>query len=874
MSSCADHKNISSYEEGEDSCYESDGEFDVYSDVEFDEVVCDGDREIERTQAQIFDDAVEDDEMKISARLQHPDSMNCIRPAREIPSKADQDVWLKSLIDGEKLSLAKTAAVPVIESWWKVCLVKLKRKRLIEIEIEHSREVSQWLSLHRGSRGFSQLAPLMRTFAETYNEMIMKKKQHSLIKAAINERLRMIIVGSDAKKAAVKASIAGRKAGKARALAKQGMNKKTAWHQARNNNSLVFKEKEEKWSKEGEGKRVQRKEKQWKAARAAEEYAARIGPIVKKTEIPLIVETELTDEQRAAERDEMKNALALINRQCVEMSSIREKREADEEKVKADTENAKEKAKEEKAKEAAEFVTVMSRKKKITVTLGFKGLKEQAIERRKDTDSTYNERCNAFEVMADKTKIEETLKFTSICRSVISKKKCYHKDCRFAHKLEDLAQKDCTWGGSCKFVKKVPGGQYRNAKFGRSGKTCSFWHPGESKHGFCGRVGLKYTIPSCAPCAPVVSSPVSRPISQPIKPTGEPIVNVWAKVVDKAEKVEKLKECQSRMTMAWNAVVVGTLTVDEKKEVYGRGAILLGVVTEERDNTPVIPATIRKPHDKTGLGFEKKEQKQPTTTKLLVSAPGFNWVKGAVLTPPVNTIMVKVMDAVMKINKRIAEEEKIEEDVTTAKAKAVEINKRMKKTSPIMDKVMALVMKINERIAEEEKTTERVATAKAKALQINKHIEMNCQRTERRERREGWEKVFSRRGNMSLLARISSSSSEFQIPPSKNSHETKSPLGKEQIVLRVRKADAELALLSALRNGLTNFRVEYIDEPPEENDRSDEEDEEDEEEDRSEEEYEEYERCDCGDCPDCGVPRPHMIDRWGYKAAMIGSRVF
>ena len=39
--------------------------------------------------------------------------------------------------------------------------------------------------------------------------------------------------------------------------------------------------------------------------------------------------------------------------------------------------------------------------------------------------------------------------------------------------------------------------------------------------------------------------------------------------------------------------------------------------------------------------------------------------------------------------------------------------------------------------------------------------------------------------------------------------------------------------------------------------------------------YDDYphERCDCGDCPDCGVQRPHMIERWGYKAAMVGSRI-
>ena len=136
----------------------------------------------------------------------------------------------------------------------------------------------------------------------------------------------------------------------------------------------------------------------------------------------------------------MRDALASINRRCIELANSREEREVAEKREKEETK----KMIEDEKKADAEFVKVMSRNKKkpVVIQLGFMGLKEQVIERRMGSDKQYMERCDAFEVLADKDKLGETLKFTSLCKSVTTGKKCYHKKCRFAHKIEDLAQKE------------------------------------------------------------------------------------------------------------------------------------------------------------------------------------------------------------------------------------------------------------------------------------------------------------------------------------------------------------------------------------------------------------------------------------------------
>ena len=803
MSSSTVHKNMfSKFNQEDDSAYESDGEYSVYSDADLDDVTNEGDRyNDERTEEQILEDKIENAEAVDTARfsLEHQGK---IRPARKSVSHAEQDAWLAAVLNAERFEGMKVRAVRTIEVWWRLCLDRRAAKQALKWHNIKTNELGHWKMMRRDTRGLKQLSPLL-PFSDEYAEMTHKKTLHSNIKAGIIDRTRMIKVKADRIKAAETATLAGRKAGKARAVARQGMNKRTEWHKARNANALSIAVATSTSSAEGQGKRAQRKIRQEKDRKEATAYAERMGPVVVKT-VEIFPVVEMTDEERAVEKAEMDEAMARINRCCIEVTSSREKREAEEKKA---IEEEKKMIAEEKAADA-EFVTVMTRnakpKKKITIQLGFKGLKEQVIDRRKATDEKYSKRCDGFSDLADKEKMAKALTFTALCKSVTSGKKCYHTNCRFAHSLKDLKERDCRFGMGCRFVRKMENGQYVNAKFGRTGKTCSCMHPGEHKRGFCRRMNLTYIDTSTpATVAPIeVAKVVAKTTSTPT--SSVPIVSAWAKVVTKAETEEKMADARAKMTKAWSQVVVETLTADEKADMYGRGVTLLGTVDEKRDNTPIIPKTIRKPWDKRGLGFT--EQKQTTTTKILVSVPGFSWVKGAVLAPPpeerMETVMEKVMAQVIKINKRIAAE---------------------------MEKAEVIMM-------------EKVKVAKAKAVEINIRLKKRARRkADRSDRKAGWKKVKGKKA----------------VKP----EEKKTEL----TVLRVPHADAELALLSALRNGLVNFRIEYTDEAPPSP--------------HSEEEYHseterEYtdEECGCGDCPDCGIPRPHMIGTWGYQAAMIGTR--
>ena len=606
--------------------------------------------------------------------------------------------------------------------------------------------MAEWKKVRASRRGISQLGPLV-IFDDEYALMREYRNNHRLIKAGIEAHVQSVKAKADAIVAAERAAIRNRKAGKARAQAKKGMNKNTTWHQARESGSLAIKTKSPApISDEGKGKRAQRKIRQEKERQEAAEHAARLQEEKKATFVFVDLKDERTDEEKAAEEAEeaeLEEALRRMNRACVEKISQQEAQEAQ---AQAEAKAAAELKVNEEAK-LAEFVTMMSKNrkpktKKVVIELGFKSLKEQKIEQRRATDEKFNARCEGFDDLSSKEKLAEVLKFTSLCRSVVSKKKCYHKECRFAHSIDQLQQKDCRFGLGCKFVKKMENGQYKNAKFGSTGKTCSCMHPGEHKRGFCIRMGLKY-VPDESEKIQV--KPVTVFTSAPIKAPGVP--SVWTKVVSAAETAEKVAECKAKMTKAWSAVVVETLTEEKKAEIYGKGVELLGAVSEERDSVPIIPSTIRKPWDKHGLGFFDQEQK--TSTKLLVTTPGFSWVKGAVLEPeqkkrwgprPVlDPVIVKVAAAVQAINERVA------------KIQTADIERRVRK-------------------------------AKAKAAEITKRLTAIEKKT--------WTKVKGRESVRGV---------------------TKEP---EVTVLRVPRADAELALLGAIRNGLTNFRIEYTDSPP------------------------------------------------------------
>ena len=125
------------------------------------------------------------------------------------------------------------------------------------------------------------------------------------------------------------------------------------------------------------------------------------------------------------------------------------------------------------------------------------------------------------------------------------------------------------------------------------------------------------------------------------------------------------------------------------------------------------------------------------------------------VNPVSDPVMVKVMAAVYVINERVA-------------------------------KVTAAVQAINERVAKIKRTDleRRIRKAKAKAVEITKRLVTAEEKT--------WTKVAGRRS-----AHMEAGAMKTREP--------------EATVFRVPRADAELALLGAIRNGLTNFRIEYTD---------------------------------------------------------------
>ena len=156
MSCATDNENMYSYEGEYYSCDEQeyDGEFDLYSEAELDDVKeFDGDRTDERTKDQVYDDMYDDEKKIQDSRLQNPDIMTYIRPARVLPSKAEQDAWFQSVIDGEVYAMKTAQVVPLIENWWKKCLIKKERAREAERMSFMVNELVKWNSLRRGRYG-------------------------------------------------------------------------------------------------------------------------------------------------------------------------------------------------------------------------------------------------------------------------------------------------------------------------------------------------------------------------------------------------------------------------------------------------------------------------------------------------------------------------------------------------------------------------------------------------------------------------------------------------------------------------------------------------------------------------------------------------
>ena len=716
MSCSSKHTNMFSAEEN--VSYETESDCDdnhsVYSDVELDDdhgdlFECAGDRfteEVPQTEAEKMADKIDVQESELKERaerlkLQHPDEMEYIRKALVMPCEKEMNAIWYAFLDEEIKIQSQALAVPVIENWWSLC-VKRKAKRTAE-QFEKDRRTlfNSWKRI-RSKSCIRQLSPQV-PFEESYKLMQEVKRIHSLINSGIQERIRMIKVNADRKVAAKKASERAKSIGKARAVAKTGMNKNTEWHKQRLAGALALKNATviASVNEAGTGKRVQRKIRQEKERKEAIAEAARLAAVVVKVNVTVVSEIEIETEEQKQIKQAEKEELIMINRLCIETEKRREEMEKlDDEKKKVD---------DEEKKELDEFVAVMSKAKKyVVIKLGFKSLKDQVVDRRKTVDKKFSDRCDGFADLSSKEKLAEVLKFTTLCTSVTSKKKCYHPNCRFAHSVDQLQEKQCRFGLGCKFVKQTENGQYANQKFGKTGKSCSCIHPGEHKRGFCIRMGLEYTPETAAPVEEKPQAVVPLPCSA---------ANAWTKVIStplvSSTPSVSTQPKTSKMTNQWCQVVVDTLSAEKKLEIYGKGAVIYGFVEEKRDIAPIIPTT-RKPQDMRGIGFNSKH----IPTPILVTSPGFNWVKGAVLLPdPIepktstvvtSAVMEKVHAAILVINARIA---------SLDKTRGLDISKRL-------ENAKAKAMEINLRIASLDQTrcldiSKRLENAKAKAMEIN-----------------------------------------------------------------------------------------------------------------------------------------------------------
>jgi hypothetical protein len=659
MTSKSDRKNMTHDENDysdDDSVY-SDVEDVIELDDEFDDVL-NGDRD-DSVYAQTEQDAElaqAEAEWVTSKKIENADTMTFIRLARVMPTQAEMEVEYKFMIAADAKSKMKAFGA-ILFTGWKKRFAVADAKHNDELIQQSRRDTLTKLKKIINPPYILTLSP-RRDFEEEYKHM---KMVESLLVSLV-DRFATRNSRVDTIKRAVALRRINGKAGAARAIKRNtGMNKRTEWHAARSSGGLAFAGQETEKERDDRLKR-----KATAAARKADEktkFSASCLALQSKIQVdnftPKFIDLAETTEEDADEEDaDEAMALLEIRQICVEKADARQQAEAEAEAL------AKTMA-EEKA-ELDRFVKVLGKNtnngKRLLIIQPIGLIAQKRIERCIN-DAKYAKRTEAFSELGDKNKLDQALKFTQMCSSLKTGKPCRHKDCRFAHSLDQLQRKECRFGLSCRFV-KYESGLYKNTKFGRTGKTCSCMHPGETASNFGFRMGIK----------PISETP--KVDTKPFKPmlsvlSTPKTAGCWATMVTKAEVKSVVADAKSKMLKQWTDIVFTPLTEGEKKTVYGKGAeivTLQGFVDGTglgKDSSgrlePIMtePNDIRKPWDKRGLGFA--EPIQSTSSKVLTS--GFNWVKGAVLTPemvevkidPIVAIMEKVYTAVSKINKRVIE---------------------------------------------------------------------------------------------------------------------------------------------------------------------------------------------------------------------------
>lgn len=97
-------------------------------------------------------------------------------------------------------------------------------------------------------------------------------------------------------------------------------------------------------------------------------------------------------------------------------------------------------------------------------------------------------RSEGFQLLGNKDKLAQNLKFSKMCKSVGTNKPCPHgENCRFAHNLNQLQIAPCGFGDDCRRVYFNKAGLCWNV---RNSPICNFQHSSETKENFYSRTKL------------------------------------------------------------------------------------------------------------------------------------------------------------------------------------------------------------------------------------------------------------------------------------------------------------------------------------------------------------------------------------------------
>jgi hypothetical protein len=100
-----------------------------------------------------------------------------------------------------------------------------------------------------------------------------------------------------------------------------------------------------------------------------------------------------------------------------------------------------------------------------------------------------NIRKKGLDLLSNPKKMEEKLRGTRLCNSVIDGTKCrYGAKCYYAHGIDKLIKKPCVFKQSCKFV-QFSQGVYTN-KPNKYMQVCHCWHPYETEKNYSKRMGV------------------------------------------------------------------------------------------------------------------------------------------------------------------------------------------------------------------------------------------------------------------------------------------------------------------------------------------------------------------------------------------------